>query len=705
MKRIIEEILDNNSVNDGISLSKLKRQIGHKLEFTKEDLEIALKELELEGVIYRDKCGLYKSFPSNFFITEIYQTKSGKKYFKINDTNIFLDEQDERKVQAYDDVIIKITTTGYKLDKVLKRNFPHIICEVIIENNTKKLKPIGKKFVSIDIGSISMKKLVEGERVLIDITEEEYEDKYIGKLIKSIGHNTDPDIDFKTIAYNFGFDVEFPDEVINELDKIPDEIKEEDLKDRIDFRNWTTFTIDGKDCKDMDDAISIKKTSDGYLLGVHIAHVSHYIKKDSALFKEALKRSTSVYFPNYVIPMFPHKISNGICSLNEGVDRLTKSTIIHFDKDGNIKDFKIVKGVINSKLKMNYDDVNDILNGITILKYEPFKKDLLIMQELSNILNGAKIKRGYLALDTGEAKYEINEQNKAEKINLFKRLSSEDIIENFMLKANELNATYKEGIPFIYRNHETPDDKDIEFAIEQLKSLGYHFKNLQNLNTNGMLQKVLKDLKTKEEFFILSKIILQKLKRACYSTTNTGHYGLALDNYTHSTSPIRRIVDLLVQYVEDLYEDKELDDKKLKALFDFLTENAEYASKKERLADQAEYEADKLRNIEFAKNNIGMNLEVYIEDIKPTYMVVKSKELISCIIRYDDDLNDYVDYILDENLPKLKSRKTGIQYKIGHKLLVKIKQATYSDSAIYTELIENLTIKEVKENKARKLAK
>lgn len=704
MKRIIEEILDNNSVNDGLSLSKLKRQLGHKTEFTKEDLEIALKELELEGIIYRDKCGLYKSFPSDFFITEIYQTKSGKKYFKINETEIFLDEQDERKVQAYDDVIMKITTSGYKLDKILKRNFPHIICEVIIENNTKKLKPIGKKFVSIDIGSISMKKLVEGERVLIDITEEEYEDKYIGKLIKSIGHNTDPDIDFKTIAYNFGFDVDFSDEVKNELDKIPDEVKQEDLKDRIDFRNWTAFTIDGKDCKDMDDAVSIKKTNDGYLLGVHIAHVAHYIKYDSALFKEALKRSTSVYFPNYVIPMFPHKISNGICSLNEGVDRLTKSTLIHFDKEGNIKDFKIVKGVINSKLKMNYDDVNDILNGITIPKYEPFKNDLLIMQELSNILNDQKTKRGYLALDTGEAKFEINDQNKTEKVNLFKRLSSEDIIENFMLKANELNATYKEGIPFIYRNHETPDDKNIELAIEQLKSLGYHFKNLQNLNSNGMLQKVLKDLKTKEEFFILSKILLQKLKRAFYGTSNTGHYGLALENYTHSTSPIRRIVDLLVQYIEDLYDEKQLSDDNLKNLLEFLTENAEYASKKERLADQAEYEADKLRNIEYAKNNIGQELEVYIEDIKPTYMIVKSKELISCIIRYDEDLNDYVDYIYDGNLPKLKSRTTNTQHKIGHKLLVKIKQASYSDGAIYTEYIDNLTQRKVNEDKTRKRA-
>lgn len=687
MKRILTEYFENQKELE-ISLSKIKKYLNQKMEFDINDLYSVLKQLQLEGIIY-EKNGLYMGFPSNFFITQVQQTKNGKKYIIDNNNTIFLDDEDAFKVQAFDDVVIAKNNNKYTLKKVLKRNFPQVVCEVVTEDNIKKLKPVGKQFCGIDIGSKNMKKLTEGQLVLLNVTEEEFENKYIGEFVKVVGHKDDPDIDYKIIAYNMGFEFNFPENVLNQLESIPLEVCESDLINRVDFRNWTTFTIDGKACKDMDDAVSIKKDETGYLLGVHIADVAHYIKPDTPLFNEAIKRSTSVYFPKYVIPMFPHKISNGICSLNPNVDRLTKSTIIRFDKQGNIIDYKIVDGVIHSKKKMNYEDVNEVINGNVPQDYKAFEKDLKLMQELSSILSNIKNRRGFLALDTSEAEFQINEQNQTEKISVQPRLESENIIENFMLKSNEVNAMNR-YLPYIYRNHEIIEDDALSNAINELKFLGYHFQNLHNLTSNKMIQKVLASLKDKEEFFVLSKLLLQKLKKAYYGTINVGHYGLALEYYTHSTSPIRRITDFINQYVDDIYKTQSLEDETLKRLEEFLNDVAKRASQKERLADLAEYEGDKLRNTEYAKQHIGQNVEVFIEQIHPTYLVAKSKELISFIIRYDEDLDDDVNYISDNELPILKSKNNGSYYKIGDKLLIKIKEASFEENVIYAHALDHL---------------
>lgn len=687
MKRILTEYFENQKELE-ISLSKIKKYLNQKMEFDINDLYSVLKQLQLEGIIY-EKNGLYMGFPSNFFITQVQQTKNGKKYIIDNNNTIFLDDEDAFKVQAFDDVVIAKNNNKYTLKKVLKRNFPQVVCEVVTEDNIKKLKPVGKQFCGIDIGSKNMKKLTEGQLVLLNVTEEEFENKYIGEFVKVVGHKDDPDIDYKIIAYNMGFEFNFPENVLNQLESIPLEVCESDLINRVDFRNWTTFTIDGKTCKDMDDAVSIKKDETGYLLGVHIADVAHYIKPDTPLFNEAIKRSTSVYFPKYVIPMFPHKISNGICSLNPNVDRLTKSTIIRFDKQGNIIDYKIVDGVIHSKKKMNYEDVNEVINGNVPQDYKAFEKDLKLMQELSSILSNIKNRRGFLALDTSEAEFQINEQNQTEKISVQPRLESENIIENFMLKSNEVNAMNR-YLPYIYRNHEIIEDDALSNAINELKFLGYHFQNLHNLTSNKMIQKVLASLKDKEEFFVLSKLLLQKLKKAYYGTINVGHYGLALEYYTHSTSPIRRITDFINQYVDDIYKTQSLEDETLKRLEEFLNDVAKRASQKERLADLAEYEGDKLRNTEYAKQHIGQNVEVFIEQIHPTYLVAKSKELISFIIRYDEDLDDDVNYISDNELPILKSKNNGSYYKIGDKLLIKIKEASFEENVIYAHALDHL---------------
>ena len=696
MKRALIELFDNNK-DLVTNLKGIRKLAKIPKEIKDEEIVSILKELELEGIVYINKEELYTHFPSNFFVCELLQNKKGNLYIEYDDTKVIIDPDKANGALAFDNVIIGCKKEGFYVDKVIKRNFPQVVCDVVLIDNVKYLKPLTKQSIRIDIGSIAMKKLVEGERVLVNLTEDLFDDRYIGTLEKVLGHKDDPDIDFKTIAYNYGFNLEFSEEAKKELESIPDEVREIDIDGRVDFRKWTTFTIDGIDTKDIDDAVSIKKLKDNsYLLGVHIAHVSHYIKRDSTLFNEALERSTSVYFPNYVIPMFPHKISNGICSLNEDVDRLARTTLIRFDENGNVIDYKILRTVIHSNKKMNYDDVNRILvDNIIPIGYKPYVEDLKIMQELSNKLTELKKERGFIDFGDEEIKFDINENNVTDNITVHNRDLAEKLIENFMVKANELVAGCVGTLPFIYRNHEMPDEHSIKQTVNKLKELGYHFQKLNEIQNSKTLQGIIKELEKKDEFCVLSPLLLKSLKRAYYGNENMGHYGLALDFYTHSTSPIRRVVDLLVQYTLDYYEANEFkSDKDLVELNAFLDEMSIYASKKERLADNAEYEGDQLRYVEYAKQMIGQEYEAFIDNITKNNITIKSSFLLDGIITYDDILNDNVKFIEGKNAPLLKSNIDGKKYKIGHKLKVRIKSADYTTKTVKYELIENITEKE-----------
>lgn len=702
MKKELIEYVESDKF-ESISFNGIKKYLGLSKKHMNEELKEVLNSLELEGLLYEDKDGLYKKMPSNFLVTTIDETKKGTKYYETNNIRCILQKNKLNGALCYDKVIIDTNTN--EVVKVLVRNMPNVVCEVrMTPEGFKYLYPVNtNNNLKITIGTQKMKKLIPGSRVLIEATNEIYDNMYVGKYIKTIGFINEPDIDFKTIAYNYGFNLEFPKEVLEELKKFSDEVTYEDKIGRVDLTDERVFTIDGKDCKDMDDAISIKRKEDGgYILKVHIAHVSHYVKFGSAIFEEAARRGNSVYFPDSVVAMLPERLSNELCSLNPNVERLTRTVEIELDKNAKVTSYKTYRSVIKSKLKMNYDDVFDIITGKEAKsEYKPFVNDLMILKELSEKLTKIKIERGYTSFDSEELKFVMDKLGNTKEILVEKDNIAHEIIENCMLLPNELVTHLYPGFPFGFRNHEIPSAYKMYDLIETLKELGYPIKNLKNMKPNFLIQRLLNDFKGKEEYVIISRIILTSLKLAYYGTENKGHFGLALQNgYTHYTSPIRRLNDLIIHNLLDMYEDGNLTKEKLIEIDNMIEKLLEHASRMERQAEKAEYEADKLQVINYLKQHIGEEQIAYIEKITPEYIKVMVPGLMDGIIKFDDMPERT--YMLPSG--KLKGVDTGRVYKPGHKVLLTIKDATYVDKSIYYNLIDNLTLTESDSNKlTRKL--
>ena len=702
MKKQLIEYIESDKF-ETISFNEIKKLLGISKKHMNDELKEVLNSLELEGLLYECKDGLYKKMPSNFLVTTIDETKKGTKYYETNNTRYILEKNKLNGSLCYDKVIIDTNTN--EVVKVLVRNMPNVVCEVrMTPEGFKYLYPVNtNNNLKITIGTQKMKKLIPGSRVLIEATNEIYDNMYVGKYIKTIGFINEPDIDFKTIAYNYGFNLEFPKEVLEELKKISDEVTYEDKIGRVDLTDERVFTIDGKDCKDMDDAISIQRKEDGgYILKVHIAHVSHYVKFGSAIFEEAARRGNSVYFPDSVVAMLPERLSNDLCSLNPNVERLTRTVEIELDKNAKVTSYKTYRSVIKSKLKMNYDDVFDIITGKEAKsEYKPFVNDLMILKELSEKLTNIKIERGYTNFDSEELKFVMDELGNTKEILVEKDNIAHEIIENCMLLPNELVTHLYPGFPFGFRNHEIPSAYKMYDLIETLKELGYPIKNLKNMKPNFLIQRLLNDFKGKEEYVIISRIILTSMKLAYYGTENKGHFGLAIENgYTHYTSPIRRLNDLIIHNLLDMYEDGTLTKEKLIEIDKMLEKLLAHASRMERQAEKAEYEADKLQVINYLKQRIGEEQIAYIEKITPEYIKVIVPGLMDGIINYDSMPERT--YMLPSG--KLKGVDTGRVYKPGHKVLLTIKDATYVDKSIYYNLVDNLTLTECDNNKlTRKL--
>lgn len=702
MKKELIEYVESDKF-ESISFNGIKKYLGVSKKHMNDELKEVLNSLELEGLLYEDKDGLYKKMPSNFLVTTIDETKKGTKYYETNNIRYILQKNKLNGALCYDKVIIDTNTN--EVVKVLVRNMPNVVCEVrMTPEGFKYLYPVNtNNNLKITIGTQKMKKLIPGSRVLIEATNEIYDNMYVGKYIKTIGFINEPDIDFKTIVYNYGFNLGFPKEVLEELKKFHDEVTYEDKIGRVDLTDERVFTIDGKDCKDMDDAISIQRKEDGgYILKVHIAHVSHYVKFGSAIFEEAARRGNSVYFPDSVVAMLPERLSNDLCSLNPNVERLTRTVEIELDKNAKVTSYKTYRSVIKSKLKMNYDDVFDIITGKEAKsEYKPFVNDLMILKELSEKLTKIKIERGYTSFDSEELKFVRDELGNTKEILVEKDNIAHEIIENCMLLPNELVTHLYPGFPFGFRNHELPSAYKMYDLIETLKELGYPIKNLKNMKPNFLIQRLLNDFKGKEEYVIISRIILTSMKLAYYGTENKGHFGLALQNgYTHYTSPIRRLNDLIIHNLLDMYEDGNLTKEKLIEIDNMIEKLLEHASRMERQAEKAEYEADKLQVINYLKQHIGEEQIAYIEKITPEYIKVIVPGLMDGIIKFDDMPERT--YMLPSG--KLKGVDTGRVYKPGHKVLLTIKDATYVDKSIYYNLIDNLTLTESDSNKlTRKL--
>lgn len=656
-----------------------------------------LKELELEGkILIKDAEITYFKKNDRLKIGKIKFNSDNKPYVTYNNSEkskIYI----ENLNGAINGDIVLIETeenTTKKIGNVLKiinRLNDEIILDCIIdEKNNYTLVPKDKSFIyDIELDYLDTKTLVDGSRIKIKLHDFK-NGKYYASVSDLIGHKDDPDLEIRTIASDMGWDISFSKDSITEAYKLPTSVKEEDLKNRLDLRNETIFTIDGKDTKDMDDAISIKKDEEGnYILGVHIADVSNYIKQGSFLFTEALKRSTSCYPVGYVVPMFPHIISNGICSLNPNVDRLTLSVIMKIDNEGNVIDYDIKKSVINSKKKMTYEDVNKILvNNEMVPGYENFINDLKLMEELHHILDTNKKNRGYLNFGDHDIKVEYNLNGNVKSISLLTRKVSEMMIEDFMLKANETVATFARSLQLIfnYRVHPSPNPEIIKQKIEYINSLGFDIKLPKNLNNPFAIQNIMKQLNKTPLSEALNEILLQGMRSAYYSTSNIGHYGLGInalkgEAYCHFTSPIRRVMDLIVHMIikEIITDEKYFDKENFES---FVNEICSWSSSKQRLEDKIEKECIGFRTAQYMQNNIGKTFEGKIAYISKKSIMIITKENVYANIKLRDlsencrfdpktctfNLDDKL-YTIGDILPvvvtdvDMNSRKVHFKYK------------------------------------------
>ncbi len=541
----------------------------------------------------------------------------------------------------------------------------------------------GKNFVKLDDEKLKIiveikdpKGAVEGHKIVVKVENKISKTNYYeGTIIRILGHKNDPGVDILSIAARYNITDLYPEEVTRELDDIPTEVTEKDIIGRKDLRDEVIFTIDGDDTKDIDDAISIKKLKNNhYELGVHIADVSYYVKENTALGDEAYNRGTSVYLADRVIPMLPHRLSNGICSLNPNVDRLAISCVMEFDEKGKFLDSEIFESVIKSRKQMTYKNVNKIIEeNIVPEGYEEFADDLNLMEELALKIRKQKENAGYIDFEIDEPKIIVDEKGVAIDIQKRIRGEGEKLIEDFMVSANEAVARTIAfmDLPFIYRVHGHPAEEKIDSFLKFINVLGYKVNaNLNNV-TPKTIQNILLQLKNKKEYSILSKMMLRSMQKAVYDPTNIGHFGLASRYYTHFTSPIRRFPDLTVHRLLRTYLFRnKINNEVVNYYTSKLPEIALHSSERERAAVECERDVDDMKMAEYMLSHIG---EVYIGTIDTVTnfgLYIELPNLIEGMVKIDTLDDDY--YFFEENSFSLIGRRTNKRYMLGDKVKVKV---------------------------------
>jgi len=491
-----------------------------------------------------------------------------------------------------------------------------------------------------------------------------------GKIIEVLGKAGSFDVEIASIAREFELPYKFPNSVLKEVEKITEEIPESEFKKRIDLRDKIIFTIDPEDAKDFDDAVSVEILQNGnYLLGVHIADVSHYVRENSATYKEALKRGTSVYLVGKVIPMLPEKLSNQICSLVPGKDRLTFSVLAEVTPSGKIVNYEIHKSIINSKRRFTYEEVQKIIDE----GKGDFYEQIALLNKIAKVLREKRIKKGSINFFTPEVVFKLDKNGKPVEINIKKVGESNNLIEELMLMANQIIATHvqpkkgEEVYPFVYRVHDQPDkEKIIEFA-RFVRSLGYSF-DPNSSNKSKEFQKLLDSVKGTEEEAVVNEIAIRSMAKAIYSTKNIGHYGLGFKYYTHFTSPIRRFPDLIVHNLIYNYLQNKLEKK---YNIEDLEKICEHASERERTAINAERLSVKLKQIEYLKSKVGQEFHGVVSGITNFGIFVElSQNLAEGLIRYRDMDDDY--YLFDEKNYSITGKSTGRRIRLGDKVNVKL---------------------------------
>lgn len=663
-----------------------------------------LRKLEDEVVIYHSNKDKYMLLEKSHLRKGVMRAnKKGFGFVEIEnmEDDVYI-SQDNMNGAIHDDVVLVEITSKMTLDRlegrilrIIERKIQRYIG--LISFDKKGIGHIklddSKIKLEIEIPKDKTLNAVDGHKVIVELGKKlNNSGRYEGEVVEIIGHINDPGVDILSIIYKYNINVDFPDDVKKEVAEMPMEVSEREFHGRRDLRDEMIFTIDGDDTKDIDDAISIKKLPNGhYELGVHIADVSYYVKEGSSLDNEAMERGTSVYLVDRVIPMLPHELSNGICSLNPNVDRLAMSCIMEFDNSGKQLNYEIFPSVIKSRIQMTYKKVNSILEANEVPEgYEEYADTLRLMADLADILRKAKIKRGYIDFGVDEAKILVDEKCVPYDVVLRDRGVGENLIEDFMIAANECVAThiYFMNLPFIYRVHEYPKEEKIRSFLGFVSSLGYNVNgNIKDVKPTT-LQGILKQLEDKPEYKILSSLLLRSMQKAVYKPENLGHYGLASSCYTHFTSPIRRYPDTTVHRLLRTYLiDGRIDMGTIRKWEEKLVYIAEHSSERERASVDCEREVEDMKMAEYMEKHIGEEFEGMISSVTSFGMFVELDNLIEGLVPLRE-MKDFFHY--DEEHMTLTGEKSHIKYSIGDRILIKVVRASKVEKTIDFEVIRKV---------------
>ena len=592
-----------------------------------------------------------------------------------NKRDIFIHEKNTNGAMHKDKVLCQIVenNTGKRpegiITKVLEKGFKHIVGTFEQSKSFGFVVPDEKKiYGDIFIPKKHTLGAVSGHKVVVEITKQPQNGKNPeGKVTEIIGHINDPGVDILSIIKQFDLPTDFEDIIYKEIENIPSQVLQEETTNRLDLRHIQTVTIDGEDAKDLDDAITIEKLDNGnYKLGVHIADVTHYVKESTPLDREALKRGTSVYLVDRVIPMLPHKLSNGICSLNAQQDRLALSCIMEIDNKGDVVNHQIAETVINVDKRMSYTIVNDVLineNSPYLEENKDFLSMFKTMEQLRNILLKKRVKRGAIEFDFEEAKIILDENRKPINIKLYDRNVATSIIEEFMLVANETVAEHYFWLelPFVYRSHEEPNLEKVEEMVDFISKFGYRLKG-SNIHSKAF-QKLLQQAKGTPEEMIVSRIVLRSFKQAKYTPKNEGHFGLAAKYYCHFTSPIRRYPDLQIHRIIKQHLNNQLNDKKLNNLNKKMPDICSKCSNRERVAEEAERETILVKKVEYMSDKVGQTFEGVISGVTSWGIYVELPNTVEGMVCPKTIEDDY--YYYDEKNMQYFGEHTAKRYSLG----------------------------------------
>ena len=683
---------------DAKTLLQINDLMGFETSEELKDLQDVLEELVKDYVVYKtkkDKYILLANCPS-LKIGKYQANKKGFGFVLLNkEDDLYISGENSNGAIDGDIVLAEVLNKGIKPEghiiKIIERNLHNLVGEIVSFKKGLGLKLDDERLdLNIKLDKKSLQGCVVGHKVLVKLTKEIGRKKYLGEVIKILGHKDDPGTDILSIAYKYDIEPDFSAETKEELLSLPEEVSPSDLIGRRNLTDKMIFTIDGAHTKDIDDAISLEKDGSNYILGVHIADVSNYVKENTGLGNDAYERGTSNYLANTVIPMLPHQLSNGICSLNEGVIRLTMSCVMTINEKGKVIDYDIFESYIKSSKKMTYEAVNDILmRDIIPDGYEPFADTLKEMNILAHILRKEKMGRGYIDFNLDEPEIIQDENGKAIDIVRVVREDGEKMIEDFMIAANETVAShiYNMDLPFIYRVHGAPNSDKIDDFTNLLKALGYTLKTRTLDMTPKTMQNILEELDDKPEFKILSSLLLRSMRKAEYSKENIGHFGLASKAYTHFTSPIRRFPDLTVHRLLKKYlVEKDFSMATINYLNNALVSIAEHSSEREVAAQNAERDVDDMKMAEYMESHIGEIYEGVISSVTSFGFFVELPNLIEGLVHVNSLKGDYFNYVPE--LLSLIGNTTKKTYRIGDKVKVKCVGASKERAMIDFEVVK-----------------